>query len=450
MASKQNIKETINLLCKVIDHHGSTKLTPETLRVAKFDKDEATKPMWMLLFETNRFLNYGSFECVEAITEERKRDVVLCTKHEMFSRGYFAKDFFILPDDMTSGSREVLLAFGWSLARGKFFRILLENCSNLLEECLPLNEESLSCRKPIASENVAQNSEKSSENLQFCDDVSDLEQLPWILGNLKFTCNGLYTAEQCLISLVSKVHHDTLGADNPKGHLSTLEVFLLRHPNELVKFQEKLERYNSYLGNLLKLVEQQDIFWKWMESVYEANLAESKGAKDVQCSPSENCKTCHENKTKEFHRVSKTKLSLQKVLDEGNLSYLLAREMLKNDGAEPCRDLDGNWLELNGPVKSLCLEESVSIPRKMPQTFSELQKLPPSGSTTGDEKPLAPSCAQTGIEVLRRKICQLEVEVMQMKKVHFETLNNLTSNLDELVCIPPIQASKYTELKINK
>ena len=124
MASKQNIKETINLLCKVIDHHGSTKLTPETLRVAKFDKDEATKPMWMLLFETNRFLNYGSFECVEAITEERKRDVVLCTKHEMFSRGYFAKDFFILPNDMTSGSREVLLAFGWSLARGKFFRIL--------------------------------------------------------------------------------------------------------------------------------------------------------------------------------------------------------------------------------------------------------------------------------------------------------------------------------------
>ena len=201
---------------------------------------------------------------------------------------------------------------------------------------------------------------------------------------------------------------------------------------------------------MLKLVEQQDIFWKWMESVYEANLAESKGAKEVQCSPSENCKTCHENKTKELHRVSKTKLSLQKVLDEGNLSYLLAREMLGNDGAEPCRDLDGNWLELNGPVKSLCLEESVSIPRKMPQTFAELQKLPPSGSTTGDEKPLAPSCAQTGIEVLRRKICQLEVEVMQMKKVHFETLNNLTSNLDELVCIPPIQASKYTELKINK
>lgn len=448
MTSKQNIKDAISLLCKIINHHGASKLNPETFRLAKFDKDEATEPMWKLLFGTNHFLKCGSFQVAKDISKQHDRHIVFCSKLELLKKGYHSKDFFMLPEDMSSGSREILLAFGWLMSRAKLLRRFLENCSNLLEECSRLNEEPVKSFNLESSEKFGNYSQKSNPNLDPSDEFSNLNQLTWILGNLKLNCNGLYSAENHLVSLINRVHCATLGAENPKEHLSTLEVFMLRHPKEFAKFQGALERYNSYLGNLLKFVELQDVFWKWMESVLEAKLTENRDneVEDWRSIMNHNCKTCWENADKQIKQVSQIQLLAQKVLDNGDSFYFKACEITQKNNHQSGNGLnEKDWSKLNNQMEIFNLKESSVVCRNMLETFPELKYSSSEGSTASNKIYTEPSCASKGIKLLKREICQLEVKLMEMRKLHFDILNDLTANLQELVCIPPIQASKYIE-----
>ena len=55
-------------------------------------------------------------------------------KQEMQGRGFYSRDFSQLPNDMSGGSRELLLALAWLLCTEKVIDKFMENCASPIEE----------------------------------------------------------------------------------------------------------------------------------------------------------------------------------------------------------------------------------------------------------------------------------------------------------------------------
>ncbi|XP_028406569.1 tubulin epsilon and delta complex protein 1-like [Dendronephthya gigantea] len=438
MASKQHIKEVINALCRIILHNGGTKIAPETFRLAKFGKNEVTGVMWKLLYETVWFVKFNTFRTTEKFKDENMQDAILWTKYELYARGYYIQNFYELPNDISSGSREILLAFGWLVSKSKLLNSLLDNCNNIFEECLPTEWESL-----IAShKSHSEKSDKFSRNLELeTDKCTDFNQLSWILGNLMLSFKGLFSAENQLASLLAKVHSATQGVATPKGHLSALEVFLLRHPKELSKFLEKTIQYNEYLGNLLTFTEMQDIFWKWLESVYEVKGLQHTGSESLMWNGERTCKKCREISERKLLSICRIQHEIQKVIDDNSKQCSISSEQAASDDMETVCQI--KLEELNQKLDALCLGGKTRSKQAERQTFPELKHVGNTGNVKQPEK----SSAQREIEVLKVKHLELELKLMELRNEHFDILNNLAGNIEDTVLIPPIGKNKYTELR---
>ncbi len=433
MASKQHIKETINALCKIILHNGGTKITPEQFRLAKFDKNEVAGVMWNLLFETICFVKFNSLRTTDDFNGDQNHDMILWTKHELLKRGYYIKSFYDLPEDTSLGSREILLAFGWLVSKSKLPHQFLDNCNNAFEECLPIGWESLVGPYP----NSKKSEEISNNFLHKTEEGIEIDQLSWMVGNLKLTCKGLFTAEEQLVSLVGKLHFATQGADTPKGHLSALEVFLLRHPKELARFIEKTQQYNTYLDNLLKFIEMQDVFWKWLESVYEVKVSEHNDAERLTWNSEKTCRTCCGIMDERLSGIRNIQTEIQKTIHE-NERY----EQATSDDMQSICPM--KLQELNKKLQSLMLDNRPESKQAEVQTFPELKLVE---AACGHVKQSGQSCAQREIDVLRVELSQLELELTELRNEHFDILNDLVGDLEDSVFIPPIGNSKYTELR---
>ena len=432
MTSKQHIKDTINALCKIILHNGGTKISPEQFRLAKFDKNEVGGVMWRLLFETIWFLKYNTFRTTKDFNGEQHRDLISWTKQELFERGYYVKSFYDLPENMSYGSREILLAFGWLISRSKLLHLFIDNCNDIFEECLPIDWESSITSQPLNSKKSEENSKKTEESIK-------VDQISWIVGNLMLTCKGLFTTESQLASLVGRVHSATQGAETPKGHLSALEVFLLRRPRELARFIEKVQQHNSYLDILLQFVEMQDIFWQWLESVYEAKVGECQGAEGSTWDREEPCRKCQEISFKELSSIWDTQAEIQKTIHENKRHCSTAMQEASDDMESICQL---KLQELNKKMQSLTLNQNSQCKQVgMLETFPELKHV------IGNVGHSGPSSAQQEVDVLKVKLSELELKLAELRNEHLDTLNNLVGNLEDAVFIPPIANSKYNELR---
>ena len=437
MASKQHIKETINALCKILLQNSGTKITPEQFRLAKFDKNEVAGVMWKLLFETIWFLKFNTFRTTEDFNGDQNRDMILWTKHELLERGYYIKPFYDLPEDMSFGSREILLAFGWLVSKSKLLHLFLDNCNNMFEECLPIDWES-----SIGSSN-SKKSEKFPNNFSNkSDEIINIDQLSWMVGNLTLIFKGLFTAENQLASLVGKVHLATEGADTPKGHLSVLEVFLLRHPKELARFMEKTRQYSTYLENLLTFVEMQDVFWRWLESIYEVKISECNDTESLTWNSKKPCRTCCEIVDERLLGICNIQAEIQRAIDENERQCTATYEQATSDELQSiCQT---KLQELNKKLQTLTLNEKPQSKHAEVQTFPELKHV---NIASGGTKQSGQSSAQQEIDVLNVKLSELELNLIEVRNEHFDILNDLVGNLEDSVFIPPIGNCKYTELR---
>ena len=62
---------------------------------------------------------------------------VVYLKQGMQEIGFYSKDFSCLPNDMTSGSRELLLAFAWLLGTRHVVDKFMENCASPITIDIP-------------------------------------------------------------------------------------------------------------------------------------------------------------------------------------------------------------------------------------------------------------------------------------------------------------------------
>ncbi|XP_067947857.1 tubulin epsilon and delta complex protein 1-like [Watersipora subatra] len=270
------IKETIELLTRVLRYNGMSKIKSEVFRQAKFDKPEATNSMWKLLFEVIYYLKHRKIEdiTIRAYSELSQAEVCMYVKTEMKMRGFVSRSFHELPNDMSEGSRELLLAFGWLMCRSGLVEIFMEQCCTFLDG-LSVEGDLDGLTSPRRKAGSAMNS-----NGEKCDKVA---YLIWLNRKLQLSLRNISTLEAQKEKLTHRIHNLTKGVSIDsviRDHLTVLEVMMLKHPNLLKKNLRLLEADNQRLESLIAWQDHNDNFWKWMESVLDAKLVDS-GCIDV-------------------------------------------------------------------------------------------------------------------------------------------------------------------------
>ncbi|XP_023111923.2 tubulin epsilon and delta complex protein 1 isoform X2 [Felis catus] len=226
--------------------------SPEIFRRAKFDRPEAAPALWQLLFRVLSPLSANGASAPPA--QEAQVRVV---KSELHSQGYPRRALAQLPEDGSQGSRELLLALAWLLARGPLLERLLAQTRVRLGDEIPLCEcEALASPGPPVPRVEA-------------DGPVDIRHLQWLMGKLRFQWRKLITSQQEQCALLGKIHSYTRGchSDRSLGHLSVAETELLRDAEGGRQLLRRLESENVCLEAALHWRRQELVFWRWMDTV---------------------------------------------------------------------------------------------------------------------------------------------------------------------------------------
>ncbi|XP_005988398.1 tubulin epsilon and delta complex protein 1 [Latimeria chalumnae] len=268
--SSKSLKEAIVGLCKVL---GAVGLwfppSPETFRLAKFDRTEAAPEFWKLL---HCLLKQIQLEKSCGVMDEVDLDKQIhFVKSQLWYYGYGCREFFQLSADGSKGSRELLLAFSWLLHQIRLLERLLK-----LHRVPHGDEVSFCTCKEAAS--VLDQHEKPKLAVLSQKDGIDVRYLQWLQGRLRFHWRSLHTAQQENCVVLHKIHSYTKGChvDITADHLSMAETDMLRNPEKFNKFVQLLELENSRLEAYLEWKSMEVIYWQWMESVLEAKLQDGK------------------------------------------------------------------------------------------------------------------------------------------------------------------------------
>ncbi|KAL8582756.1 hypothetical protein ACOMHN_061635 [Nucella lapillus] len=263
-------RDAIELLCKILKENGMSEIEAEMLRKAKFDRPEACAPLWRLLFELIFFCQHGLMGSgvFTSFIKMHTEDQVSYVKKEMQRRGYLSRSFAALSPAMTAGgSRELLLALAWLMTKESILARFMDHRSSsvISEDVLSLyeNEESDQAWKaPTFGEGKAPTA------------MQRVQQMLVMNNKLKMNLRLLHASQQHFANLTHTIHNSTYGVSlNPDNqHLTSMQTYMLRHPQHMTKVLRLLEEDSERLENLLNWEEKNSVFWEWMESVLELKL----------------------------------------------------------------------------------------------------------------------------------------------------------------------------------
>ncbi|XP_077149264.1 tubulin epsilon and delta complex protein 1 isoform X2 [Ranitomeya variabilis] len=364
MKRANNLKEALCALCRVLSASGS-RWDPETLRKSKFDRPEAASEFWSLLFSLLRQIFPGNPDSSHQKHEKiEMADRVKYVKSVLQIQGYGRSAFHNLPDDGEDGSREILLAFSWLLHRVKILEILLKKKS------IKVGDHITICQCPV-DVSIQKPKDISTSSKQ---DV-DVRFLQWMNGKLRFSWRTLYAAhlEECTV--LHQIHSYTQGChiDKTTGHLSLMEVELIRHPNSCDKLLHEMASEISYLEAYMEWKHVESVYWQWMIKENETEFDEKE---------------------------------LVKVKQEVKMKM----ENIKPRGAE-AKDIHGSYQLL---LKAAKLKTSTN-----------------KDCSTNDVH------VTEVTKRLQAEICKMEAEYHRLQDQCRKWLDDLTEEFEGIICIPP-------------
>jgi len=301
---------------------------------------------------------------------------------------------------------------------------------------------------------VPMRSNASEENV-----LESVQQLLWFNNKLQLSLRNLYSMQREKMLLKHKVHEATQGVstDPNKNHLSMLEVYMMRHPDILKKNIQLLENDNERLQNLLKWKDQEEIFWKWMESVLDAKIQEKTGgvnlteesAREILGSDSQQPFVMPSNVV----RLEKSHLSLQEAI----VKYESIVEHLERLWTEKSNDVTDE--ELNSILSSIDLELSIQKatialnncdnyldnqngygqePDFIFEKRSQPKKVFNTPTSAPNEHDLAIKDIEDEIGSLNDVVNGLELEINEKRDNFKEEIQTLSAKFRGAVSIPPM------------
>lgn len=292
------MQKTIRLFCTLFEDMGAPRPSAETLRMAKFNKEEAVEGMWSLLGQLIVLFRY-LFEkripraCSSAISWNcvEKSEIL----HSLYACGYRRVKLFALCS-VSASARELLLAFAWMLSHMRFFERLqhcyVDNLNADAVPCRPQERGLLAARDRNAATFASSFSALSIEDCEMARLLAGLHQQVESAARLSLS------SEQALIRRTHAIHRHTLSAVKAAGahgqvkapHLTVHEAYLLRHPKLLEEHLRVMEFCTQGLANLLEWKQNHEqLFWQWMDSVVglESATYKASGTGDSSTSPQE-------------------------------------------------------------------------------------------------------------------------------------------------------------------
>ena len=438
------IRETIEALCTVLNNHCTTNVSAENFRLAKFDKDEATESLWLTL---HTVLCVGSVKL-----EDKSHNIVAFCKHKMFHKGYRVNDFFQLPDDMSRGSRELMLALGWLIASEDVVHTFLNDLEPLVVEDPPL-DFSLHDTIPLPR---GLDGFKEQKKQKDCDNTVDLaESLILRYNKLHSSLKSLLGARNEYTKVICKLHSiSKTSKSQSSSHFSSQDIYFLRYPDELIKYQEKLEWFCSYAKALVCWSLNELTFWKWMESVLDGKISDNaekddeeqrddfqrcqqfKPSRDLQMAKGHQVRLSQILNAQEptYRKVSKTwkkiKASLQSC-EEGRANLADALSLLDSKLLSEIRELQKDLLKCQEKPTDRHFKPKGSVCFKKLSQGDSVK----AGRTTKEVASM--SMASEQITRLRREKETLENDLRKLEEIHREKLAHIAQARQDLVCIYP-------------
>ncbi|UJR32081.1 hypothetical protein I4U23_019549 [Adineta vaga] len=231
MASPEQIRPVIECFCQILSLHGFSVITSEIFRMAKFNQNEATAPMWKLIYEMLHFdADATSHDFYKnKFNQTQKSDIVDIIKQDLFNRGYTYEHFLSLDSNMQTGSRHLLVCTGWLIYHIK----LIETC---MKQCL----------------NSISNYNDPIDEYNKYDLIERIKQ-------------ALYSNSK-VRSRLQTLEHNT---NHDNHHLSSFEKQLCQYPHLISQYLLELDQEQCKLSLFLFWNKNENIFWKWMESVLD-------------------------------------------------------------------------------------------------------------------------------------------------------------------------------------
>ncbi|CAF1436501.1 unnamed protein product, partial [Adineta ricciae] len=245
----------IECFCKILSFYGFTPITPEIFRLAKFNRNEATIPIWRLIFEILHFdpTKANQQHSIDKFNQTQKDELVFLMKNDLFTRGYTYEHFLSLDSTMQKGSRQLLICLGWLIYHVKLIETCMESC---------LNNDSILDYDDTSSLHPTDNgSERVNNSFEKKGLIDQVKQAMHLNSKLRFglrRLHGLVIENTTLQHQIHQCHN-----------MSSLEAHLCQHPHLLSHYMIELENEHQKLNYFLFWNEHENVFWKWMESVLD-------------------------------------------------------------------------------------------------------------------------------------------------------------------------------------
>ena len=438
------IRDTIEALCSILNSNCRTKVSAECLRLAKFNKEEATESLWSTLFTV---LYTGNL--TKHIDKSNQSIVAFC-KHKMFHKGYQLDEFFRLPDDMSRGSRELMLALGWLIAREDVVSSFINKLEPLVFEDPPMD-------LPLYDEiplRPALDVFRGQTNKENGDKIIDLAECLILQYNkLNSSLKNLFGSMNEYSKIMSKLHSvPKTSKSQTSSHFSSQDVYFLRYPHELTKYQEKLEWFCSYAKDLVCWSSNELTFWKWMESVLDGKFSDNAEKETAQCDGHKHAPQFKPNKDLQIAKEHQVRLS--QILNAQESTYRQVSKTWKKIKAslQSCEEGRANLADALSLLDSKLLSEIKELQKDLSNCREKCRDLRPkrvsvcikkltdrdackAGRTS--REPVSKSMASEKIMKLRQVRDTLEIKLRSLEETHNEKLLQLSQAREDLVCISP-------------
>ncbi|KYO39852.1 tubulin epsilon and delta complex protein 1 isoform X4 [Alligator mississippiensis] len=364
----------IGALCRALPL--GSRPAPDTFRLAKFDRPQASPELWRLLYSLLKQIHEGG--CTKSDTIDTQ---IRFVKSVLRYHGYGRPEFYQLPSDGSVGSRELLLAFSWLLHR-----------INLLEQLLSVNRVKIRDETSLCTcgDNLLKSWKGMTELApeHGLKNEVDIRYLQWLNGRLRFQWRSLHVDYQEQCKLLYKIHVYTNGShmDQTVGHFSVTETDLIRQPDNYKQLMQLLESETSRLEAFLEWKQLEPVYWQWMIKGRERELLDEKEFSEA---------------IGKIHKAVELKLS--------ELKYQCAHKKNKMHG--PCRLV----FKDKHPASKMGFGRSRAKEALMNVSASEL------------------------INELRMKEARLEKELKQLQEECRHKLTEVADGMDSVICIPPMK-----------
>ncbi|KAM9130019.1 tubulin epsilon and delta complex protein 1 isoform 2-T2 [Pangshura tecta] len=403
----------IGALCRALSP--GSRPAPETFRLAKFDRPEASLQIWRLLYSLLKHIHDGGWTEPNTIGTQ-----IRFVKSVLWYHGYGRPEFYQLPSDGSQGSRELLLAFSWLLNR-----------ISLLERLLTVNRVKIGDEASVCTcEDNNSNSWKNRTKIALKPCLKrevDVRYLQWLTGRLRFQWRSLHVdhEEQCKL---------------------------------LHKLLQLLESETSRLQAFLEWKRLEPVYWHWMETVLDtldkdANTFKSEDVcKEKNTLPNTNL-CCHSasNIIGEIDKLTKDLVTLRDGLHElvtckksAWYEKVKSRERTLPDETEFCAAVrtitEAVKLKLSD-LKYHCAHKKNGMHGLYRLVFKDKHSAGKTGflSSVSKEPITNVVNATEVISELKMEEATLKRELKQLQEECRHKLDEIAEGLVGVICIPPMK-----------